>query len=139
MKKTFKHLFAALTVVLLALSSCELLDPKAENPYLIEVKVNLTNPSGKTVHCDFSIIGVVIESGKERALTASDITQVYVFAQGVGSNYHDRKEFRTGGLTSGSADFELDDGTTVVEVTVRAVPKYGNSVFDGVEKITIKK
>lgn len=136
MKKTFKHLFAALTVVLVALSSCE---PRTENPYLIKVKVNLTNPSSKTIHCDFSITGEVLESGKVRALTASDITQVYVFAQGVGSNYHDRKDFRTGGLTSGSADFELDNETTVVEVTVRAVPEYGNRVFDGVEKITIKK
>jgi len=136
MKKTFKHLFAALTVVLVALSSCE---PRLVTPYYFDIKVNLTNPSGKTIHCDFSITGKVLESGGERALTASDITQIYVFAEGVGSSYHDRKDFRTGGLTSGSVDFELDDETTVVEVTVRVVPEMGNSVFDGVKKITIKK
>jgi hypothetical protein len=140
MNKLFKHLFAALAIVLVALSvnACGIDDIHDEGG----VDITITNPSGKKLHVEYEVSiyerTIYNENNDEpekhlyRTMDNSEIDKVYVFGTGLDNkNYSFRKEIK--GQSTGSVDFELDEKTYGVRVTVRAVLKKetpgGNTVY----------
>ena len=121
MKKTFKHLLAALAIVLVALSVSGCKDGLGSGKHLVSVNLKASNPSGKTIHCEYSLSHYVGTNGESKyALVNNDhVTMVYLVAGGIGTKYSFTKEFRS--QASGSVDFELDDETPGVEVEVRVL------------------
>ena len=140
MNKMFKSLFAALAIVLVALSvsACGIDDIHDEGC----VDITITNPSGKKLHVEYEVSiyerTIYNENNDEvdyhvyRPMDNGEIDKVYVFGTGLDNkNYSFRKEIK--GQSTGSVDFELDENTYGVRVTVRAVLKEetpgGHTVF----------
>jgi hypothetical protein len=140
MNKMFKSLFAALAIVLVALSvsACGIDDIHDEGG----VDITITNPSGKKLHVEYEVSiyerTIYDEDADEvdkhlyRTMDNSEIAWVYVFGEGLDNkNYYFRKEIK--GQSTGSVDLELDEKTYGVRVTVRAVLKEetpgGHTVF----------
>ena len=144
MNKMFKSLFAALAIVLVALSvsGCDLDEIHAE----AFVDFTITNPSGKKLHVEYEVSmyerTIYDEDADEvdkhlyRTMDNDEIDWVYVFGEGLDNKkYYFRKEIK--GQSTGSVDFELDEQTYGVRVTVRAVFKKetpaGHKVFSETE------
>lgn len=140
MNKMFKSLFAALAIVLFALSvsACGIDDIADEGG----VDITITNPSGKKLHVEYEVSiyerTIYNENNDEvdyhvyRPMDNGEIDKVYVFGTGLDNkDYSFRKEIK--GQSTGSVDFELDEKTYGVRVTVRAVLKEetpgGHTVF----------
>ena len=116
--KKFKHLFAALAIVLVALSVSGCKDGLHSDQLFVSVELHLSNPSGKKIHCEYAID----QSGGDSGYGLVDnkhIALVYIIAGGLHTNYSFTKEIRN--QASGSVDFELDDETDYVEVEVRVL------------------
>ena len=117
MNKLFKPLFAALAIVLVALTSCD--KPRGpEEDFAVDCKIR--NPSGKKIHVDFNVYGKFKdEDGQLKTVGEGDVSAVYIFVNGLDSKYH----YQTGAYNqvSGSFDFEVDEATCGVEVHLRAV------------------
>ena len=147
MNKMFKSLFAALAIVLVALSvsGC---DDIGLDSFHEEggVDFTITNPSGKKLHVEYEVSiyertiydenSGAIDKHLYRTMDNGEIDKVYVFGTGLDNkNYSFRKEIK--GQSTGSVDFELDEKTYGVRVTVRAVLKKetpcGHTVFTDYE------
>jgi len=129
--KKFKHLLAALAIVLAALSvnACE----EGIDDFHDEVFVymELSSPSYKKLHVEYDINAYVrtiygegnqVEKHEYRVMDNSEIDRVIVFGLGLDNkNYHFQETIY--GQSTGSVDFELDKDTYGVEVTVRVVLK----------------
>ena len=115
MKKMFKHLFAALAIALVALTSCSTADP--EESFHVDAKIK---NSGKKIHVDFTVRGKFRdEEGNLKTVGEGDVSAVYIFVDGLDSKYH----YQTGvhDQVSGSFDFEVDEQTWHVEILLRPV------------------
>lgn len=140
MNKMFKSLFAALAIVLFALSvsACGIDDIADEGG----VDITITNPSGKKLHVEYEVLiyeRTIYDKNNDevdyhlyRPMDNGEIDKVYVFGTGLDNkDYSFRKEIK--GQSTGSVDFELDEKTYGVRVTVRAVLKEetpgGHTVF----------
>lgn len=139
MNKMFKSLFAALAIALIALSvsACGIDDIHDEGG----VDITITNPSGKKLHVEYEVSiyeRTIYDENDEvdkhlyRTMDNGEIDKVYVFGTGLDNkDYSFRKEIK--GQSTGSVDFELDEKTYGVRVTVRAVLKKetpgGHTVF----------
>ena len=117
MNKMFKSLFAALAIVLVALTSCY--EPRGPEEDFT-VHGNIRNPSGKKIHVDFNVDGHFYDENRHlQTVGEGDVSAVYIFVNGLDSKYH----YQTGAYNqvSGSFDFEVDEATFGVEVHLRAV------------------
>ena len=132
MNKMFKHFIAALAIVLVALSvsGCEV----DTMHYLAFVEMKVTSPSDKKLHVEFEVDKFDESSGytddnpdydepiRYIVMDNSEIDRVIVFGLGLDNkNYHFQETIY--GQSTGSVDFELDEKTYGVEITVRAVLK----------------
>lgn len=117
--KKFKHLFTALAIVLVAfsVSGCGY---QQKGKSLVSGVVYLSNPSGKTIHCEYTLKAVFdrLNEGAWELLNNKDVISVSIMAVGEGTDFIYEKRFDH--QASGSFDFELDDETDGVSVSLCA-------------------
>lgn len=116
--KKFKHLFTALAIVLFALSVSGCKDGLGGGKHLVSVKLNASNPSGKMIHCEYSLSHYVGTNGESKYALVNNnhVAMVYIIADGSSTNFHFKKGFKN--QASGSVDFELDDETKNVDISI---------------------
>ena len=146
--KKFKHLFAALAIVLVALSVSGCGKDMRAWQHLVSVELYLSNPSGRIIHCEYSLkhfIETLDDNGKDigkyELVNDNSVALVYFVAKGLHTNYNSTKEIRN--QASGSVDFELDDETDYVQVEVRVLmtddSTYSQKIYERSSTIKIDK
>ena len=118
--KKFKHLFTALAIVFVAFSVSGCKDGLHSDQLFVSVELHLSNPSGKTIHCEYTLKAVFdrLNEGAWELLNNKDVISVSIMAVGEGTDFIYEKRFDH--QASGSFDFELDDETDGVSVDLSA-------------------